>query len=179
MNTYPIARPMKRADLFAHANKVREIFGLASVPLLPIVELTEIGLTNALPGFGIDIVEVDDLTKSIYAEYLPDHKLLRIREDVYERAIRGVPRDRFTLAHEFAHAVLHTDTRLHRQHVSSRPVAYCCPEWQANTFAGELLVPFNLYNQIGDPADACTVFGVSSVVIDKQVKAWTREGLLK
>ena len=67
---------------------------------------------------------------------------MKIREDVYERATMGVPRDIFTIAHEIGHALLHDDIEeiaLARNDENIK--AYENPEWQANTFAGELIAP--------------------------------------
>lgn len=38
----------------------------------------------------------------------PVEKTILIREDVYENALRGNGRDRFTIAHELAHYLMHT-----------------------------------------------------------------------
>ena len=67
---------------------------------------------------------------------------MKIRQDVYERAIQGVPRDIFTIAHEIGHAILHDDIEeiaLARNDEEIKPFEN--PEWQANTFAGELIAP--------------------------------------
>ena len=67
---------------------------------------------------------------------------MKIREDVYERAVNESPRDLFTICHEFGHALLHdsaSSIELARGKESVK--AYEDPEWQANTFAAELLAP--------------------------------------
>ena len=70
-----------------------------------------------------------------------------LSRDVYDN-IR-VPRNRFTIAHELGHAVLHTEELSDRQGAASRHIntlnlkAYESSEWQANQFAAAVLLPFN------------------------------------
>ena len=68
--------------------------------------------------------------------------VMKIRRDVYERAIKGVPRDRFTLCHELGHYLLHQPEFI--SYARGDVPRYRDPEWQANTFAGELMAPYGL-----------------------------------
>ena len=77
-----------------------------------------------------------------YAEYNPIKKELKIRDDTYENAINGIGRDRFTIAHEIGHIFLHSNNVSLARSNEEIPI-YCNPEWQANTFARELLCPIN------------------------------------
>lgn len=72
----------------------------------------------------------------------PGTETMKIREDVYVGAIKGNPRDRFTLCHELGHYLIHLPERV----TFARGVvpAYMDPEWQANAFAGELMAPYDL-----------------------------------
>ena len=91
----------------------------------------------------------------------PATKTIKIREDVYDRACEGHGRDRFTLAHELGHYLLHDDVTvgLARSGDGASVVTYCDPEWQANAFAGELLMPHDLIQNmsIGEIAAQCKV----------------------
>ena len=68
------------------------------------------------------------------------------------------PRNRFTLGHELGHAILHTDELGMREGAAARPIntanlkAYESSEWQANQFAGAILMPLsktrNLVNML-------------------------------
>lgn len=66
-----------------------------------------------------------------------------IREDVYNGACQGKGRDRFTIGHEFAHLLLHDNLVLGLARVDKniKVEIYRDPEWQANVFAGEFLIP--------------------------------------
>ncbi|MCL1914983.1 MAG: ImmA/IrrE family metallo-endopeptidase [Eubacteriaceae bacterium] len=90
------------------------------------------------PKFCFEVVECHELPHD-YAETLPQQNLIRVREDVYHNAIKGDGRARFTLAHELGHLLMHSNgvIALARNESIHK---YMDPEWQANTFAGELLV---------------------------------------
>ena len=68
-----------------------------------------------------------------------------VSKDVYETI--SAPRNRFTLGHELGHAILHTDELSMREGTAARPMnvmhlkAFESSEWQANQFAGAILMP--------------------------------------
>ena len=64
---------------------------------------------------------------------------IKLREDVYEGAWNDVGRDRFTACHELGHYLLHRQVAMARVRDDSHPV-YRDAEWQADTFAGGLLM---------------------------------------
>ena len=88
----------------------------------------------------MDIVPDEDM-ESTYAETIPSLKIFRVRESVYENAINGSYRERFNIAHEIGHIFLHDDITVSFARNEKTIPAYKDPEWQANTFAAELLVP--------------------------------------
>lgn len=84
---------------------------------------------------------------------------LIINEDVYDALLRNDPRARFTLAHELAHCMLHKEqldvlnsrkrgiVQLHRRGMLA---PYRDPEWQADTYAGAVLMPAQVVKEIYD-----------------------------
>ena len=66
---------------------------------------------------------------------------MRIREKVYNGAVKGNARDRFTLCHEFGHWLLHQPESV--SFARGDIPKYCDPEWQANVFAAELMIPYH------------------------------------
>ena len=171
------AAPMSRANIRNTANDVRKLFGVPNTPRFPLLNVLENGLPQLVPEAVFEVVEPAEM-RGMYAEALPDAMVIRVREDVYLRACNGVARDLFTLAHELGHLVLHMDRRLHRLAMPMKLERYRDPEWQADAFAGELLMPVHLYKQLENPEDACTVFGVSKQACEIQVRAWVREGII-
>lgn len=80
-------------------------------------------------------------------------------------------RDRFTIAHEIGHFILHKPGMIElarTQTVQDIPI-YKKPEWQANTFAGELLAPPQVIRGLSleEVSSSC---GVSLQVSEIQLK---------
>ena len=131
-------RPRSRQNIRDMANQIRRDFRLDNKKALDIVKFLE--LASFYMEFDYEIVE-DREMKSNYAETDLSNDVIRIRESVYLRARQGSPRDRFTVAHEIGHYVLHKGkVLLCRSDEKIKPYEH--PEWQANTFAGEFLVPY-------------------------------------
>lgn len=97
----------------------------------------------------------------------PVKKTIFIREDVYENALKGNGRDRFTIAHELAHYLMHSKQDIVFTRNDEKLKPYEDSEWQANVFASELLMPdyliteedtvFTLMNRFGVTRSAAKV----------------------
>lgn len=75
-----------------------------------------------------------------------DSMRIRIREDVYEGAVRGNGQDRMTITREIAHYVLLIvcGVKFARSFGDTPVVAYKDPEWQAKALAGEIMCPADI-----------------------------------
>lgn len=124
--------------------RFRDMFGLQDVLYFPVVQFIE----WCLPELGMDyeIVPVSEM-KNAYGVTHTGKNVMKIREDTYVGAISGNPRDRFTLCHELGHFLLHTPERV--SFARGEVPAYMDPEWQANTFAAELMAPYELIRGMG------------------------------
>lgn len=138
MNNFSVA-PMSRSNIRRLAKEFRKIFDLEKVLYFPIVPFIEWVLGQL--GLELEIVSISDMPRA-YGVTNPGTETMKIRQDVYEGAINGNPRDRFTLCHELGHYLMHLPERV----TFARGVvpAYMDPEWQANAFAGELMAPYDL-----------------------------------
>ncbi|KQS19247.1 hypothetical protein ASF99_05000 [Exiguobacterium sp. Leaf187] len=126
---------------------IRNLFHVSDEENIDIFNLIEVGLSEAFEDFSYLIVPEHKMYE--YALFLPELNELRIREDVYEAALNGNPRHRFTLAHEIGHVCLHRGIkRLARGGAPVSIPAFKDPEWQANEFAGELLAPTHLIGNL-------------------------------
>ena len=91
-----------------------------------------------------------------YSKYNRDRCVIEIlaSPETYDRLENGHPRGGFFVAHELGHCLLHTDqlvrlaqmpkaqqAALHRGRLEVAHEAYEDTEWQANAFAGALLIP--------------------------------------
>ena len=115
---------------------VRASFGLEDKLYFPIVPCIEVMAEDDSIDFNFEIVDPKELSYT-YAMTNTEENVMYIREDVYKRAADGSARDRFTLCHELGHFFLHRPGTIS----NARGVIpkYCDPEWQADTFAGELM----------------------------------------
>jgi Zn-dependent peptidase ImmA (M78 family) len=141
MSSY-IAQPISRKSIRQLAYLIREKFDLKEEKYFPVVEFLEFGLPQIDDSFTLEIESINNM-RGRYGVTYPEKNLIVIREDVYDNAIAGVPRDRFTIAHEIGHYIMHSpdNIALARDNKKDNLPAYLDPEWQANTFAGELLAP--------------------------------------
>lgn len=140
--TLYIAKPTSRMNIRKLTSFIREILDMSGEKYFPVVEFLEWGLPEIDPLFALEIVTPNEM-KNKYAVTYPEKHLIRIQEDAYERAASGSGRDRFTVAHEIGHYIMHKpgSIALARSQKFESVPAYKDPEWQANTFAGELLAP--------------------------------------
>lgn len=144
MSSY-VAQPISRNKIREVTNTIRKVFGLLDERFFPVVEFLEIGLPQIDKDFVLEIDSLKNMGGRHGLTY-PEKSLIILREDVYENAIAGVPMDRFTVAHEIGHYFLHKPNRIAfaRENAREKRPSYIDPEWQANTFAGELLAPPHL-----------------------------------
>lgn len=144
--------PMSRKSIRQLVMEFRKLFGLENSLFFPIVQFVE----WCLPELGLDfeLLDVCEM-EDTYGLTNTNKNTLYIREDVYIGAVNDNPRDRFTLCHELGHFLLHTPDRV--SFARGDIPAYRNPEWQANTFAGELMAPYGLtYNLTADEiAEKC------------------------
>lgn len=122
-------------------------------------------------------VDVISLLEFGYEKFrvIPDHEMtgtlgltlptgeILLRESVYNGACDGNGRDRFTVAHELAHGVIHKEQIGFARPVDSNTKIYCNAEWQANEFAGRLLLPDSSIERFHNMtvSEIADLFGVS------------------
>jgi len=164
MNKSTKASPMSRVDIRRITNALKTQFNIPTDKPFPIVRFLEYVLT----GLGLEYEVVsDEEMRGVYAEAIPEKGLLRISESTYNGACDGIPRDRFTIAHEIGHLLLHTPDKVIFARASNEIKPYENPEWQANTFAGELLVHTDSIKGLS-VEDVANKYEVSFTVADIQ-----------
>lgn len=153
--------PMSAGSLEAYAQNVRDALGFRSLPRIDCEAVFDLILPQALPGFEYELRERSEMLNAEgYAA--PDERRIILREDVFLGACEGRGRDRFTAAHEIGHVLLHSSDRLVHARSNGRPPAYACPEWQANTFASELLIDRRQVPPGSTEAVLMEMFGVTA-----------------
>ena len=139
-----IAKPMSRKDIRVITGIVRKLQNSESTLYFDIMDFLEHTLPTLLPGFTLSVGTKEEMGPC-HGLTFPDRNEIKLREDVYDGAIGGNGRDRLTAAHELFHFLVHCKESIAfaRKEPGETP-AYMDPEWQADAFGGELLVPFNL-----------------------------------
>lgn len=173
--------PLSRKDIRAYAWYLRLQFGMDKSPYIALEALLEVLCCpisdREEPLVNLDIVDDDELPEE-YAAYYPQHNLLKIRQSVYLGACNGNGRDRFTIAHELGHFFLHRHAEVILSRYDSKTEeipAYCNPEWQANTFASEFLIPYCMVQGMTpqEVSKACGTSLEASRIALKQQKSRT------
>ncbi len=117
---------------------------------------------------GVKVDLVDNLPLGIEAQTIFQTKKIQITELCYEKVHSNSPRDRFTIAHEIGHCILHLPKISNIQLLAARGGSsvikpYQNPERQADYFAGALLMPLpafcSVYEQFA--ARECKCCGIS------------------
>lgn len=169
-------RPLSRLRIRELAAEIRRHWGGASAKF-PIAEFVDRTLSALYPQFVFHIVTKKELGGR-HGLTLPDQGIVLIREDVYEGAVDGQGRDRFTIAHEFGHLMMHRGTAFGREGFHAPHPFYVDSEWQANTFAGELLVSVEFAESYLNPGKIVSECAVSFDAASAMYQQFEKEGLL-
>ena len=124
---------------------VRSIEGSADSLFFDILHFMEITLPQIIPEYEFCVEGIKTMGDAEGLTY-PDKGIVKIRQDVYNGAVSGNGRHRFTIAHELFHLLQHDDSNITfaRIRKENNIKKYEDPEWQADAFGGELLVPNHL-----------------------------------
>ena len=137
-------KPLSRSDIRNLTLTLRKKLGLQDHPYFPVIEFLEKWMPEVLfPEFNFEYVAESEMG-SAEGLTIPEENVIRIREDVYMAAMRDEGRARFTIAHEIGHYVMHRHQTPCFARANVSLPAYMDSEWQANTWAGELLMPYYL-----------------------------------
>jgi hypothetical protein len=137
--------------LWDFAERVRAVFVNEDDICFPIMDVLEFRLQNFEEGFHLDVCSHREMGAE-EGLVLAGSNCIKLREDVYEGAWNDVGRDRFTACHEFGHYLLHRQVAMARTRDDSHPV-YRDAEWQADTFAGGLLMSCKHLARLGLPRE--------------------------
>lgn len=141
-----IVDPLQRTQIRDVTALIRIESGYYDEPCFPVVRYLELTLPQAWPDVELSVVPDTEFRRDDYAVTDVQTGVITVPESVYLEAVDGVGRSRFTLAHEYGHLILHSvKPRESRPELPGRRYNPSFdPEWQADTFAGELLCPIHL-----------------------------------
>ncbi|MDY3007321.1 MULTISPECIES: ImmA/IrrE family metallo-endopeptidase [Anaerococcus] len=154
-----IAAPLSRKDLRRMAYELRKLFGFENKLDFPIVQVIEFLSNKGV--FNLEICSIDEMGTK-YGETVPSENLIKLREDIYEKACDNDGFSKSTCSHELLHWLIHGEETVsfcRREEDLMKRRVYEDPEWQANCFAGELLVPKHIVKgmSIDEIMEKCNV----------------------
>lgn len=170
MSSYK-ACAISRNEICECVYSLKRLVGLEKSLYFPVVQFLENILPILIPNFQVEYPTAFEMG-DLHGETIPSKNLIRIREDVYLRAVAGKGRDRLTIAHEIGHLFLHANNSISlcRLEPGQRLKPYEDPEWQADAFGGELLAPSYLIRGMSE-TDIQVKCGVSAAAARCQLKA--------
>lgn len=154
-----IAEPLSRKDIRGMAEYIRMLDGSLNNLYFDILGFVEKKWPRIDPGFSFNVKTRQEMGDFHGLTY-PDRNEINIREDVYERACNDTGRDRLTIAHEFFHLLQHERQNISLARTGNENIPlYRDPEWQADAFGGELLIPKRLTRGLTESQiiEACKV----------------------
>ena len=169
-----LVAPVSTAMLWRVADRVRRAFVDDAEVCFPIMDVLEFRLPRVLPDFHVAIGSRAEMGAD-EGRVVAGQLAIELREDVYEGAWRGSGRDRFTAAHELGHLLLHRHVTLARRRDDAHPI-YSDAEWQADTFAGGLLLSARHLDRLTGPRDAAVRCGMTPSAASVMWAKYARDG---
>lgn len=164
---YVIATPRSIVNIRKIATTIRGELEISEEDPFPVMWFLEYVLPEMFENFELQIMSnIGDQTEGLTT---PDSKLIRLKEDVYNGAVDGNSRDLFTVVHEIGHLLLHSSEMTSFARGDYEPKAYEKPEWQANTFAAELLMPYSIVRKL-TTAEITEKYNVSRKAAEVRLK---------
>lgn len=119
-------------------------------------------LEYTLPKAGFEYyIEKRDELQECAGFTLPEHRLVVLRQDVYEGLFEDNVFSRSTVIHELSHIVLNHATTLYRGAPIGQHRFYEDSEWQANSLTAAIMMPIAACELATSIADLGTMCGTS------------------
>lgn len=146
----------------AKTQNLRSFFNMQEDAYLNVSQLLDSLSAMALVDY--DVVEDDEWQREEeLAYFVPADNMIYIKRSTNDLATSGDGHSRFTIAHEIGHWMMHRNIRLSRSSISSvKHSPFEDSEWQADTFAAELLIYKPFVDGSDDALDLKRKFGVST-----------------
>jgi|GEM_PF-119273 len=144
--------PMSTQAIRSFADQVRSTFVEDDQIDFPIMDVLEFRMGMVFGDFYLDVREKEHMGED-EGRVIAGQNAIALRIDVYEGAWSGNGRDRFTACHEFAHYLMHRTVTMARTRSDTDKIFYDA-EWQADTFAGTLLMSPRHLRRFRDADDA-------------------------
>jgi len=170
-----LVSPASTRTLWDLAEQVRAVFVGPNEVCFPIMDVLEFRLSGFVEGFYLDVCSHQEMGAD-EGRVLAGSNCIKLREDVYEGAWDDVGRDRFTACHEFGHFLMHRQVSMPRVRDDHHPV-YRDAEWQADTFAGGLLMSAKHLARLGSFQAAASQCGMTPMAAGVMWSKYQKEKL--
>ncbi|HKR87985.1 MAG TPA: ImmA/IrrE family metallo-endopeptidase [Phenylobacterium sp.] len=167
--------PASTKALWTFAEQVRATFVNSDEIYFPIMDVLEFRLQRFFDGFYVDPCSKEEMG-SEEGLVIAGENCIKLREDVYEGAWNDIGRDRFTACHEFGHFLMHRQITMARVRDDASPI-YCDAEWQADTFAGALLMSANHLPEFPTSDAAAIKCGMTPMAATVMWSKYKKEGV--
>lgn len=147
-----VVPPMSTQAIRSFADQVRTAFVDDEQIEFPIMDVLEFRMGLIFDDFYLDVRDEEHMGED-EGRVIANQNAIALRVDVYEGAWFGNGRDRFTACHEFAHYLMHRTVTMPRTRSDADKI-FCDAEWQADTFAGTLLMSPRHLHRFHDADDA-------------------------
>lgn len=153
-----IVRRRHPIDIERLAESVRDSLALAPTDKVKMATLLELVLPDVVPGYEFHVVPNSSMGKAEAMTQI-DKPIIRFTNRTYQDLLAGVPRARFTAAHELGHLIMHCGAAVALARTEVRDWRDD-PEWQANAFAAAFLMPRAVFRKMKSVDQAMEAFGV-------------------
>jgi Zn-dependent peptidase ImmA (M78 family) len=171
-----VVPPLSTKTIRDFADKVRGAFVEDADIEFPIMNVIEFKMEKILDGFYWDVRDAESMGDDEGRLIVHGKGYgLALREDVYNGAWTGNGRDRFTACHELGHLLMHRSVTMPRMREDSDKI-FVDAEWQADTFAGTLLMSPRHLGQFSDPDDAAKLCGMTGAAAKVMWAKYREEG---
>ncbi len=171
-----LVAPTSTKILRQYADQVRDAFVPTNQTAFPIMDIVEFRLDAFFPGYYLDVCDRDAMGDD-EGRVIAGQNCIMLRQDVYDGAWQGAGRFRFTVAHELGHFLMHREVAFARVREDDQPI-YRDAEWQADEFAGGLLMSARHVRSFAGAEDAAQKCGISSEAARVMLSKHRKEGAM-
>jgi transcriptional regulator with XRE-family HTH domain len=165
-----LVSPRSKTLLWSYAAKINAIFRPEGTSAFPIVDVLEMSMPRVFRDYFLEVRSKEEMEQN--EGFVPiGGASICLREDVYENACKGQPRARFTACHELGHYLMHREIGLARVRNIDEKI-YRDSEWQADEFAGALLMPRSLVDGTLTRSQAAEKFQMSDAAVEHMFRKY-------
>ena len=169
-----LVAPVSKAIIQQFCEQVRSLFVDQNEPQFPIMDVLEFRLERLFPGFYVESCS-SSIMGADEGRVIAGQNYIMLREDVFDGACRGNRRGRFTACHELAHFLMHRQVVMARMREDDQPI-YRDAEWQADEFAGRLLMSARHVRSFASADQAAAKCGMSVEAARVMMSKYQKEG---